>query len=137
MSTLACGLASRFLVFCRRSLSENLIVSPSARNQTAESCGRPLAPTVPSTAICASSKLLCVSGISTPLMPSTLDCARASLRSSARYPQLFCGFSREAHCLKQGHKFLTLSGSHPVRRHIEAGQQQTDLFVPLAHLGVF
>src|SRR5437660_576992 len=42
-----------FLTFCRAVFSENFTTSPSARNQAADSCGRPLAPIVPSTATCA------------------------------------------------------------------------------------
>src|ERR1700678_3208548 len=63
MSRLAAGFACRFFTFWREVLSDSLTVSPSARNQMADSCGRPLAPTVPSTATCASSRSRWVSGI--------------------------------------------------------------------------
>jgi len=49
-NTLTAGFASRFFVFCREELSEVATVSPSARNQTSDSCGRPSGPTVPSVA---------------------------------------------------------------------------------------
>src|ERR1700746_3165610 len=70
MSALTFGSACRFLTFCRAVFSENLTVSPSVRNHTPDSCGRPLAPIVPSHAICALSRSRCESGI--VVMPRTL-----------------------------------------------------------------
>src|SRR5579872_6130832 len=70
MSTLTFWSACRFFTFCRAVFSENLTVSSSARNHTPDSCGRPLAPIVPSTATCALSRSRCESGI--VVMPRTL-----------------------------------------------------------------
>src|SRR3984957_9754372 len=63
MRKLTAGLALRFLVFCRDVFSEMDTESPSARNHTSESCGRPSGPTVPSVPTCADSRTRCESGI--------------------------------------------------------------------------
>src|SRR5215469_7586863 len=63
MNRFTAGLASRFLVFCRDVLSEIPTVSPSARNQTSDSCGRPSGPIVPRVATWASSRSRCDAGI--------------------------------------------------------------------------
>ena len=70
MITLHAGLACRFFTFCRRVFSEILIVSPSARNQTTDSCGRPLGLIVPSVSTCSLSRSRCDSGML--VMPRTL-----------------------------------------------------------------
>src|SRR5215471_18290596 len=82
MSTLHFGSACRFFTFCRVVFSENMTVSPSARNQTPESCGRPLAPIVPSTATCALSRSRCESGM--VVMPRTLRRGGPVSHGSAR-----------------------------------------------------
>src|SRR5258707_13661751 len=76
MRKLALGSACRFFTFCRLLFSEIFTVSPSARNQVTDSCGRPLDPMVPSTPTCALSRSLCESGISGVVMPRTLRRAR-------------------------------------------------------------
>src|SRR5580693_3073220 len=63
MRKLTAGLALRFLVFCRDVFSEMDTESPSARNHTSESCGRPSGPTVPRVPTCADSRSRWESGI--------------------------------------------------------------------------
>ena len=63
MRKLAAGLALRFFVFCRDVFSEMATVSPSARNHTSESCGRPSGPMVASVPTCADSRSRWESGI--------------------------------------------------------------------------
>src|SRR5215813_4369030 len=76
MNRLTAGLASRFLVFCRDVLSEMPTVSPSARNQTSDSCGRPFGPIVPRVATWASSRSRCDAGIAGMAL---LSCLRRGL----------------------------------------------------------
>lgn len=51
MKQVTAGSARKFFTFCRAALSEILIVSPSAKNHTALSWGRPSAPTGASMAV--------------------------------------------------------------------------------------
>src|SRR5438094_827282 len=51
MKRLTAGLARRFFVFWRVLLIDTFSSSPSATNQTAESCGLPSGPTVPRMAV--------------------------------------------------------------------------------------
>src|ERR1700684_1234460 len=73
MRKLTAGLALRFLVFCRDVFSEMDTESPSARNHTSESCGRPSGPTVPSVPTCADSRLRWESGIALITASSSLS----------------------------------------------------------------
>src|SRR6267154_439220 len=79
MRKLTAGLALRFLVFCRDVFSEMDTESPSARNHTSESCGRPSGTMVPSVPTCADSRSRWESGI-------VLITASSSLLSVAEPP---------------------------------------------------
>src|SRR6516162_10207377 len=79
MNRLTAGLARRFLVFCRDVLSEMPTVSPSARNQTSDSCGRPSGPIVPRVATWASSRSRCDAGIAGMVLLIPLPALRPGL----------------------------------------------------------
>ena len=63
MNKFIAGLASRFFTFCRLLFSEILIESPSARNQTSLSWGRPSGPIVARVATCESRRSRWLSGM--------------------------------------------------------------------------
>ena len=71
MRKLTAGLALRFLVFCRDVFSEMDTESPSARNHTSESCGRPSGPMVPSVPTGADSRSRWESGIEVVITASS------------------------------------------------------------------
>src|SRR5450755_3895945 len=73
MRKLTAGLARRFLVFCRDVFSEMDTASPSARNHTSESCGRPSGPMVPRVPTCADSRSRWESGIALITSSSSLS----------------------------------------------------------------
>src|SRR5580692_1921994 len=73
MRKLTAGLALRFLIFCRDVFSEMDTESPSARNHTSESCGRPSGPTVPSVPTGAESRSRWESGIALITASSSLS----------------------------------------------------------------